>query len=264
MSKVKKVARAHTDHRSKVAEKKRTLMRRKLLDATMRVMTDHAGATPVIDDVIREAQVSRGTFYNYFDSLDEVLVAIGQELSDQMTTDILPVYDVLKEPWQRVAVGFRLFLVRAMLDKQWAGFVTRVDVWRHSMLVGKHMANDLQLGKAAGQFSFDSLDAGPDFLMGASAHGIHAIRQGLTDPNGYINAAVRMALTSVGCNRPYCDHGVEFSSSYLKSWARGELTATKPAWALNMDSKDGQLFLAAPAPRKGSRRAPRGAETPAR
>src|SRR6266853_2600740 len=104
MSRVRKPAREHTDHRSKVAEKKRTLMRRKLLEATMRVMANHAGMTPVIDDVIREAKVSRGTFYNYFDSLDEVLVAIGQELTDQMTTDILPVYDVLTEPWERVAV----------------------------------------------------------------------------------------------------------------------------------------------------------------
>ena len=41
------------DHRTKVAEKKRLLMRTKLIDATMRVFAEHTGPTPVIDDVIR-------------------------------------------------------------------------------------------------------------------------------------------------------------------------------------------------------------------
>lgn len=244
----KKAPKKMVDHRSRVAEKKRVLMRTKLLDATMRVMADHPGPPPVIDDVIREAGVSRGTFYNYFDTLDEVLVAIGQELSNQMTTDILPVYDVLTEAWQRLSVGFRLFLVRAMLDRKWAGFVTRVDVWPHNTLVAKYMSADLELGLASGQFSFEAVDCVTDFLMGASAHGIQAIRQGVKDPNAYVDSYVRMALTCVGCSRELCDEGVTFSGAYLRSWAQGELTASKPLWALNMNSRDGQLFLGGTSP----------------
>lgn len=232
------------DHRSKVAEKKRILMRAKLLDAAMRVYADHPGPSPVIDDVIREAQVSRGTFYKYFDSLEQVLVAIGQELSNQMTTDIMPVYGVLTEPWQRVAVGFRLFLVRALLDRKWAGFVSRVDVWPHHSLVAQNMASDLERGRVAGQFSFENVDVATDFLMGASAHGIQTIRQGVPDPNAYMDASVRMGLASLGCARSICDEGVAFSCAYLKSWASGDLTASRPLWALNMNSKDGRLFLA--------------------
>jgi AcrR family transcriptional regulator len=231
------------DHRSKVAEKKRLLTRAKLLDAAMRVYAEHVGPGPVIDDIICEAKVSRGTFYKYFDSLEQVLVALGQELSNQMTSDILPVYDVLTEPWQRAAVGFRVFLVRALLDRKWAGFVTRVDVWPHHTLVARYMAADLEKGKSVGQFSFDIVDVATDFLMGASAHGIQAIRQGVPDPNRYMDASVHMALSSLGCDRDTCDRGVAFSLSYLKSWARGELAAGRPFWALNMNSKDGRLFL---------------------
>ncbi|MOA22361.1 hypothetical protein D3C78_1429120 [compost metagenome] len=73
----------------------------------------------MIDDVIREAKVSRCTFYLYFDSLDQVLVALGQDLSNQMTTDILPLYDILEEPWKRISVGFRGFLVHALLGRKW-------------------------------------------------------------------------------------------------------------------------------------------------
>ncbi len=231
------------NHRTKVAESKRAATRHKLLDAAMRVFSDHIGPTPVIDDVIREAQVSRGTFYNYFDSVDEVLAVISQELSDQMTTDILPVYDVLQEPWQRISVGFRLFMVRAMLDRKWAGFVTRVDAWQHNTLVARYIAADLEQGKARGQFSFDRVDVATDFLMGASAYCIQTIRQGVNEPNLYMDAQVRMALKSVGCDKDIRERGVTFSLSHLQAWATSETNTSAPTWALNMNSHEGRLFL---------------------
>ncbi|GLC94356.1 TetR family transcriptional regulator [Cupriavidus sp. TA19] len=233
-----------SDHRTKVAEKKRLLMRTKLLDAAMRVIGEQNGTAPVIDDVIREAKVSRGTFYNYFTSLDEVVNAIGQEMNNQMITDILPVYNVLDEPWQRAAVGFRLFMVRALLDRKWASFVIRIEAWPHTTMLAKYMSGDLAAGKARGQFRIDSIDAATDFLMGASARCIQAVGQGVDDPLAYMDAATRMALQSVGCSSALCDQGVAFSQSYLKSWACGELTVSRPLWALNLNSKDGQLFLA--------------------
>jgi AcrR family transcriptional regulator len=226
-----------SDHRPRVARKKRQAMRSKLLDAAMRVFATSGVSPPVIDDVIREANVSRGTFYNYFDSLDQVLLAIGQELNNQMTSDILPVYDVLTKPWQRAAVASRLFLVRALLDPKWAGFVTRVDAWQHNTLVAEYMSKDLENGKATGDFRFDRLDAATDFLMGASAHGIQAIQQGVDHPNKYMDACVRMTLSSLGCSVERCEEGVAFSVSYLKSWVSGELTATLPEWALDMESE---------------------------
>lgn len=225
----------YTDHRPKVALKKRQVMRGKLLDAAMRVFAAAGVSAPIIDDVIREAEVSRGTFYNYFNSLDEVLVAIGQELNNQMTTDILPVYDVLTDPRHRVAVAFRLFLVRARLDPQWAGFVTRVDAWQHTSLVSEYMSRDLENGKAQGDFVFDRTDAATDFLMGASAHGIQALRLGVELPERYIDTCVRMTLSSLGCIGETCEEAVNFSITYLQAWAAGEVTETLPNWAVKQD-----------------------------
>jgi AcrR family transcriptional regulator len=231
------------DHRSKIAEKKRLMMRTKLIDAATRVFADHTGPAPVIDDVIREAKVSRGTFYNYFDSLDQVLAAIGQEFSNQMMTDILPVYDILTQPWQRASVGFRVFLVRAMLDRKWAGFMALPDAWPHHSLLARYMGADLVDGMRVGQFHFDDVSAATDFLMGATAQAIQSIRQGVSDPNAYMNAYTRMALASLGCTRKLCDEGVAFSLTYLQDWASGHLDVSKPLWALNMNSKEGQQFL---------------------
>ena len=231
------------DHRVKVAEKKRVIMRVKLIDAATRVFAQRVGPPPVIDDVIREAKVSRGTFYNYFDSLDEVVAIIGQELSNQMTTDILPAYDVLAEPWQRACVGFRVFLIRALLDKKWGGFVTRPDAWSHHALVARYMAADLDRGKSIGQFRFDNVDATSDFLMGASMQAIDLICKGMDDPNTYMDIYTRLAMTVLGCDTSIIEQSVVFSLDYLQRWASGELGIAKPVWAFNLNSKEGRSFL---------------------
>lgn len=236
--------RATTDHRPKMAEKKRLLMRTRLLDAAMRVFAEPGTTPPVIDDVIREAKVSRGTFYRYFDSLEQVLVALGQDLSNQMTTDILPLYDILEEPWKRISVGFRVFLVRALLDRKWAGFVTRVDVWPHHALVAEYMARDLESGRATGELDFERIDAATDFLMGASALCIQSILQGTEKVNEYMDACVHMAMASVGYDAATSRRGVAFSLTYLQAWGSGELDLPRPVWALNLNSREGRAFLA--------------------
>lgn len=234
-----------TDHRSVVAEKKRVMMRARLLDAAMRVFADESKPAPVIDDVIREANVSRGTFYNYFDSLDQVLAAVGQAFNDEMATGVLPIYDVLSEPWQRTSVGFRVFLLRALIDSKWAGFLLRIDAWPHTTMVAMYMSADLENGRNKGQFSFDDARVAADFLVGAKVRAIQTIRQGLPDPNTYMNAAVRMALASIGCSPEVAARGVAFSTKYLHDWITGAIEGPKPAWALNLRSDEGRFYAAA-------------------
>jgi len=223
------------DHRVDVAEKKRAAMKSKLLEATMRVYNEGTpGTTPVIEDIIREAKVSRGTFYNYFNSLEEVIQEIGQSLSDQMTTEILPVYNVLNEPWERFSVGFRLWLIRAKFDPAWAAFATKFDYAPHHTLVSELMAADIKSGVKAKQFSCDNIDAATDFLLGATSGGVLAIGQGMKNADSYINNLVKMALLSLSYDAKKCDIAVKFSHNYLDSWVKGKLNIDIPEWVKNL------------------------------
>ena len=207
------------DHRSETAHRRRELMRARIVAATVRVFA--GGGTPVIEDVVREAKISRGAFYKYFDSLDEARRAAGVALSDDMVASILPVYDCLKEPWQRAAVGFRVFLLRALQDPKWAGFLTRMDAWPHGALNASYMSADMRRGRELGQFRFDDVDVTTDFIMGASAAGIYALRGGVADPEAYTDASVRMLLQALGCTPQLQDMAVAFSRDHLKDWASG-------------------------------------------
>lgn len=231
------------DHRTLFAEKKRAAMRQKLLDAALHVFCTTGANTPVIDDVIREAKVSRGTFYRHFNSLDEVLSVLGQSLSDQMTSDIQSFYDVLDKPWQRISVGFRIFLVRALLDREWAGFIVRVDAWTHRALVASCIRQDLEAGLRAGWLEFERIDVATDFMMGASARCIQAILQGVEDVNAYMDACVHMAMKSVGLTDDICRLGVDFSLKYVQDWGTGALGLPLAQWASNLDSPAGESFL---------------------
>jgi AcrR family transcriptional regulator len=211
-----------TDHRVASAKRKREQMRRRILEATTLVFSHRNDNAPVIEDVVREANISRGAFYTHFRSLDEALLAASIEANQRMISDILPVYDFLKEPWQRASVGFRVFMIRAWQDPAWARFVTRMDAWPHEAGISIHMTRDLQRGKELGQFQFDDVSVANDFLMGASAGCIQAILQGVTDPQTYCDTAVRMLMRSLGCNDELQERGVAFSSEHLAEWESGD------------------------------------------
>lgn len=206
------------DHRIEVAARKRAQMRVRLLDATLKVFADVSRGPPTIDDVVKMARVSRGTFYLHFQSVDDALQALSQAQSDQMSRGAMEVYDLLKEPWQRFSVGFRGFLMRAHLDPLWASFVTRSVAVSDQLLVTTLMREDLRRGQEAGQFVFNDLRVAVDFMMSASVAGIRALGQGVPDPEGYMDDSLRMALSGLGCSSALRERGVRFSREYLAGW----------------------------------------------
>jgi AcrR family transcriptional regulator len=206
------------DHRVEMAQKKREKMRSRIVEATTKVFMQTTDDAPVIEDVVREAGISRGTFYKYFDSLDEALVAAGVEANDRMIADIASVYAFLNEPWQRASVGFRIFMVRALQEPGWAAFITRMDAWPHESMISIHMTRDLQRGKELGQFRFDDEVVANDFLMGASAGSVQAVRRGVPEPQAYIDSSVRMMLQALGCNPELTEKAVDFSRNHIAQW----------------------------------------------
>lgn len=149
-----------------------------------------------------------------------------------MTTDMLPLFSELVEPWQRVSVDFRLFMLRARLDQTWAAYVTRVDAWPHNTLVARYMAIDLRNGQEVGA----------------------------DEPNPYLDASGRMALDGLGCSVGLRERSVTFSLDYLQAWAAGTTGTRKPKWSDKIDTEDGQRFLSYQLPNRSS---PRPAGPPA-
>jgi AcrR family transcriptional regulator len=204
------------DHRSVAARRKRDAMRTRILQTVMDVFSDRKNLSTTIEDVIKAADVSRGTFYKHFSSLEEALTAVGREATDQMTVGILPVYDVLEDPVQRVSTGMRLFLSRAVTDRRWARFVVRAELIPHESVLLDYIYRDVRAGRAEAKMDFDDVTAAADSIMGATVEGMRTILLGRTrDTAAYIDAVIRITLRGLGVDKRRAESATAFSLAHL-------------------------------------------------
>ncbi|QOL81297.1 TetR/AcrR family transcriptional regulator [Pseudooceanicola spongiae] len=98
------------DHRIAVAAQRREKMHRRLVEATVFVIAAKGPAGAVIDDIIAEAGVSRGTFYKYFSTVPDVLLAAKIALRDEMLGLLLPGGHKTEDPAAAVALDILRFM----------------------------------------------------------------------------------------------------------------------------------------------------------
>jgi AcrR family transcriptional regulator len=186
------------DHRVRVAREKRGRMRNHLLQSILVVCSGNTLSGPaVIDDVVRHAEVARGTFYKYFDSLDQAIAELGARLADEMTIGIYPVYNVLDSPVMRTATGFQLFLARAVIDPAWGAFVSHIDLLTNESILFDRMSSDIRLGITTGEYKVAMLEASGDLVLGLQTEAIRRIIRG-EQKGAYIQAMTGMLLRGLG------------------------------------------------------------------
>ena len=212
-----------------MAREKRERMRSHLYQAILAAVSqcDHGGL-PVIDDVIRHADVSRGTFYKYFASVDQAVSELALSLADEMTENISIVYDVLDEPIRRTATGFQTFLARSLIDPNWGAFITHIGLLSgENNLFGSKIKSDIRMGVETGDYMLSSVDLATDLLMGAKIEAIRRIIGGERDP-GYIRGMAELVLRSFGVAPGKAAENVRWTYDRLHAEAPGRLNWWRP------------------------------------
>ncbi len=198
-------------------------MRARLVTAIMELWPQtQTGISVVIDDVVRAAAVSRGSFYKHFASLEEALDSIGRHLADEMTIGLMPVYDSLADPAHRVATGFQLFQWRAAFDPVWARFVSRTDHLFHDPELLANLMVDLENGRSAGFYAFDSVELAADFVIGATLGGIRRIAAHGTGACR-IAELTRLVLLGLGLDGSQAREVIASTHTHLTEQAPGRL-----------------------------------------
>jgi AcrR family transcriptional regulator len=201
------------NHRHRVARERRARMRERLIAATMDVYSQNTGGRrPVIDDVIRAADVSRGTFYKYFDTLDEVLAEIGRNTANEMLFSFDRLFGPLNDGAVMLATGPLMALARAAMDPPHGAIISHADMVDHisgddprRQLVYKSLKN----GREQGVFQFDAIEVAFDLVIGTSVEGTKRIsRTGQFDGAG-IRETVVMILLGLGMERPAARSAVD-------------------------------------------------------
>lgn len=194
---------ASHDHRTRVGRERRERTRARLLAGALPVFADHGADARVIDLVIRQAGVSRGTFYNYFRTNEELFIALAQAVSDEILGVVDPLVLRHDDPAVRLACGvsssIRLvrrhpllarFLVRGGLPALTAGSLTTEVIPR-----------EVRAGIAAGRFTVPDERLAFDLILGAVMAAFHSLLN-IELPEDYPQALAQAVLQSLGVEAP--------------------------------------------------------------
>lgn len=83
--------RVNLEARAAAAETRRAQTRERLLDAAVAVIAEKGPDLASVEDVVAAAGVSRGTFYNYFPTVRDLLIALNARVSAAMVAGLAPI-----------------------------------------------------------------------------------------------------------------------------------------------------------------------------
>jgi AcrR family transcriptional regulator len=185
--------------RASIGLEKRERTRSNLIAAAYRVFAHKAADAVTIDDIIAEAAVARGTFYNYFQTREDVLDAVGSALSDEMNHRIWEQLATIEDPAMRLSIAIRQFLHQAMRDSTWGWFIVRSGFVSAplSETIKMGLTTDLDAGIRLKRFHVKNKQASIDLILGTGLMAMRSILGGHSEPD-YPEQIAKMILTTLG------------------------------------------------------------------
>jgi AcrR family transcriptional regulator len=187
-----------TTVRAEIGKEKRARTRAALVEAAMRVFARLGPEAPTIEDFIAEAGVARGTFYNYFETREDLLVAVATVVSEQLLA-AMAVLRRLPDPADRLGCSVRTFVRKAASDPTWGWVIVRIALV--AAPIGKSMraylAADIKDGLAAGRFRSPSRQAAYDLVLGTGLMAMRSVLRGEADAD-HAEDAAQVVLTALG------------------------------------------------------------------
>jgi AcrR family transcriptional regulator len=194
-----------SDHRPRVGIERRRRTRAHLLESALRVFAEK-GIGASIDDVIGAAGVSRGTFYNYFRTPDELMSTLGETISNELVDLVEAAVGHHPDPVLRIGEGLRLFLDTARGHPLLAAFLWRAGfgATAGTAPVRGYLTRHVEEGIAAGSLAVDSPATGVDVVVGIALAATYALSTRDVRPD-YPEQIVRQALRALGASARKAD-----------------------------------------------------------
>ena len=188
-----------SSRRALIGLEKRERTRTNLLEAAYRVFSRKEADAVTIDEIIAEAGVARGTFYNYFQTREDVLKAVAVALSDDMNHRIWALSEGITDPAERMAIATRHFLHQARRDRTWGWLMVRIGLLAAplSETIKQGVTSDLDAGIRLNRFQVNHFQAAMTLVVGTGLMAVRTIVEGETDPD-YPEQVTQLLLQTLG------------------------------------------------------------------
>lgn len=152
------------------AARRKARTRARLVAGATRLLAEKDLEQISIQEITEAADVGLGTFYNHFESKQDVLLAIADDVYERYANELDTIVAGMSDAAEIVCVSYLYSIELARAPGTWA--VLRHLPWRY--LRSKYMRRatmDMEYGLQTGRFNIDNLEAFTSFL-GSVAMGI--------------------------------------------------------------------------------------------
>jgi len=218
------MARVDLRRRAEIGRERRAKTRSQIIEAARLLFTSRPIASVTVEDVTRQAQVAKGTFYSHFRTLDDLRAAVAADLAaafeDFVESSGLPVAD----PVARIAAGCAAFIGEAQRDPAWGAVIARGACAFPGVASAarERLKTNLRLAQSEARLASFSTEVGFDLVFGVVLQAMRSASEGrLSAPDAA--DIVRGILRALGVRAEEADCALR----RIDAAARGARSAPK-------------------------------------
>jgi len=203
----------------------------RLLQAMMECYAEHVlSGPPSVDEVIIRANVSRATFYKYFNSIDEAIEQRAGELVNEMVDSLRDLVEPQMKPVLLFTVGVHLFLLRSVLDPTWAAFVARSDLLHVNGPLFQGVTRHLAASLTERDLSFLDADAAVTLAIGTMREAMRSLAKTSHPTRKYVEGTTAMILIGLGCTQERAHSLIREATIFIRGAAPDLLIWWRDPW----------------------------------
>jgi AcrR family transcriptional regulator len=147
---------------------KRERTRKTILEAAFGLIGNERGLTVRIEEICAAARISRGTFYNYFTSLDQLFEVLAIELSHDLNRALVASWDETQSHAEGSNAAVQHYLNYAQRDPAWAWAMVHLNAFGPTFGAESWDAcyRAIEQGIDAGEFNVPNATVGRDLMTG--------------------------------------------------------------------------------------------------
>src|SRR5687768_12126515 len=147
---------------------KRERTRKKILDAAFGLIGNEKGLTVRIEEICAAAAISRGTFYNYFTSLEQLFEILAIELSHDLNRALVSTWDETQSHAEGSNAAIQHYLNYAHRDPAWAWAMVHLSAFGPTFGAEAWEACHRSIAKGieVGEFDVPNATVGRDLMTG--------------------------------------------------------------------------------------------------
>lgn len=153
------------ERRAQIGQAKRVRTRNDILAAAFALLGREDGHTTRIEDICSKCRISRGTFYNYFASFEELSQVLRYEITHNLNVGMYAVISNMRPGAERVMGAVRYYLHLARRDPVWGWALVHLSMSGHNSF--DETTKSIEEGIATGELDVPSAAIGRDIMLGA-------------------------------------------------------------------------------------------------